>query len=133
MDRRGCSQQLSMKKVFYISLVAVIGISGCYYDSEEDLYPAVGACDTTNSSFSTVVNPLLQANGCLGCHSGIAPSGNISLQGYANVKVVAQNGKLYGVINHLPGFSPMPQGGNKLTACSISRIKAWIDAGAPNN
>ena len=53
--------------------------------------------------------------------------------GYNNVKVAAANGKLYGAISHSEGFAPMPQGGNKMTACHINKIKAWIDAGAPEN
>jgi hypothetical protein len=46
---------------------------------------------------------------------------------------VAQNGKLYGAVNHSPGYSPMPKGGTKLSACNISKIKAWIDGGSLNN
>jgi hypothetical protein len=38
-----------------------------------------------------------------------------------------------GAITHAPGFTPMPQGGAKLPACEIAKIKAWVDAGSPNN
>ena len=109
------------------------GLVSCYYDKEELLFPDNGACDTSGVTYSATVLPLLQSNGCLGCHSGSAPSGNLSLDGYNNVKTIASNGKLYGVISHSAGFSPMPQGGNKMNACSINRIKAWIDAGSLNN
>lgn len=122
-----------MKKFITILFVFSILFSSCYRDVEELLYPADGTCDTNGVTYSGTVVPLLQSNGCIGCHSGGAPSGNISLDGYANVRVVAQNGKLYGAINHSPGFSPMPQGGNKMSACNINKIKAWIDAGIPNN
>lgn len=111
----------------------MIVLAGCYRDNEEDLYPAGASCETTGATYAIAVAPVLQANGCTGCHSGAAPSGNISLQTYAAVRTAAQNGKLFGSINHSPGFSPMPKGGNKLSACAISRIRAWIDAGAPNN
>ena len=108
-------------------------ITGCYYDKQELLNPGNGNCDVSGVTYSGTVVSLLQSGGCLGCHSGGAPSGNISLQTYAGVNAVARNGKLYGAINHSPGFSPMPQGGNKMNSCSVSKIKAWIDAGSPNN
>lgn len=122
-----------MKKIVVILVVFVMVFSSCYRDVEELLYPVSGICDTNNVTFSTTVAPLLQSNGCLGCHSGGAPSGNILLNGYSNVRIVSLNGKLFGAINHSPGFSPMPQGGNKMSACNINKIKTWIDAGSPNN
>jgi hypothetical protein len=121
-----------MKKILAILFVST-AFSSCYYDKEEDLFPANGACDTGGVTYLSTVLPLLQSNACLSCHSGGAPSGNISLDGYTNVKTVALNGKLYGTISHAAGYSPMPQGGNKMNACNINRIKAWIDAGVPNN
>lgn len=122
-----------MKKLLIILSTTIVLLSSCYYDKEEDIFPSTGNCDVSAVTYANTVLPLLQNSGCLGCHSGSAPSGNISLSGYNNVKVVAQNGKLFGVINHSPGFSPMPQGGSKMSSCSINRIKAWIDAGAVNN
>lgn len=122
-----------MKKILLITILGSGLIAGCYYDSEDVLNPGGGTCDTNGVTYSGTVVPLLQANGCLGCHSGGAPSGNISLATYTSVKAVAQNGKLYGAINHSPGYSPMPQGGNKMSSCNISKIKAWIDAGSSNN
>lgn len=122
-----------MKKLRIAIIILVAFITGCYYDKEDLLYPDSGNCDTTNSTFSAAVQPALQTYGCIGCHSGAAPSGNISLDTYTNVKVNAQNGKLYGAITHTAGNTPMPQGGNKMTTCVTNKIKAWIDAGALNN
>jgi hypothetical protein len=126
-------QTIKMKRhLLIISLLSVV-MAGCYRDNEEQLYPATGNCDVTNVTYAGTVQPLLQSSGCLGCHSGAGPSGNISLEGYNNVRAVALTGKLFGAINHSPGFSPMPKGGNRMTACNISKIKAWIDAGSNNN
>lgn len=122
-----------MKRLKSIFIICCIVLTGCYYDKEELLYPGSGNCDTSNSTFSAVVMPSLQTYGCLGCHSGSAPSGNVLLSNYNAIKTYVQNGKLLGSISHSGGYSPMPQGGNKMSACDINKIKAWIDAGALNN
>jgi hypothetical protein len=123
----------SMKrKISGLALLPLI-IWSCYYDKEDELYGANGACNTDNVTYATTVTGLLTAYGCLGCHTGPAPEANINLQGYANVKAIASTGRLYGAISHAPGYHPMPHGGTKMNQCDITRIKAWIDAGAPNN
>ncbi len=91
-----------------------------------------GGCNTENVSFSQTLQPFINTY-CKGCHSGASPSGGISLEAYAGVKTVALNGKLYGAISWAAGASKMPQGGNKLDACTIAKFKSWIDAGAPEN
>jgi hypothetical protein len=40
---------------------------------------------------------------------------------------------LYGTISHSAGFLPMPQNGNKLSDCNITKIRLWVADGAPNN
>lgn len=91
-----------------------------------------GGCNSDNVSFSQTLQPIINTY-CKGCHSGASPSGGISLGNHAGVKTVALNGKLYGAISWAPGSPKMPQGGNKLDACTIAKFKSWIDAGAPNN
>lgn len=122
-----------MNKLKAIFIICTIAFAGCYYDKEDLLYPQTGACDTANSTYTTVVQPALQTYGCIGCHSGSAPSGNILLNTYVNVKTYVQNGKFYGSITHSAGYVAMPQGGNKMNTCTINKIKAWIDSGALNN
>jgi len=125
-----------MKKILVPSLiVTVIFLNGCYYDTESLLYPTAAAnCDTTNITYSVTIRNILQNNNCFNCHSGTAASGgNVVLDNYANSKQYAQNGRLYGSINHDAGYVPMPQGGNKLTTCDLKKVKIWIDSGTPNN
>lgn len=116
-----------------IIILSAIALTSCYRDVEELLYPTSGNCDTSAVTYNNTVAPLLQSTGCVSCHSGGAASGNIVLDSYASVKAVALSGKLYGTISHSAGFSPMPQGGNKMSSCNINKIKAWIDAGSVNN
>lgn len=116
----------------YIAIILALYLTGCYYDKEEELYGAVN-CDTSNVNYTTTVTAILNAYGCISCHSGGTPSGNISLQDYPGVKNAALSGKLAGAIEHKAGFSPMPKGGGKMSECDISKIKAWIEAGTINN
>lgn len=126
-----------MNKIIKISLILLIAfVSGCYYDTEEKLYPQVSsACDLSNVTFATTVKPILQAS-CLSCHSNSKAAnsgGGVKLENYADVLISTNNGKLMGTINHTPGYQAMPQGGGKLTDCEISKLQTWIDNGKLNN
>lgn len=127
-----------LKKITWIIAgLAVLYLNGCYYDNEEELYPVAVPCDTVNVSFAATVKPIIDDN-CVTCHSGQAPSGNVRLESYADIAAAGaiepgSYGSLYGTINHAGGNSPMPKGGGKLPECSIAQVKAWIDAGMPNN
>lgn len=89
-------------------------------------------CDTTNVKYSTHIKPLIE-NNCQGCHSGASPGGGIDLATYAGVKAIADDGKLFGTISYLSGYSQMPKNGNKLTDCQINMVKIWINQGSPQN
>jgi hypothetical protein len=119
---------------FALVLLLLSGLSGCYYDKEEILYPG-GACDTTNVTYSGTVSGTIYTN-CNACHSSGAANANgggIQLDAYTKLKVYVDNGKLIGSINHAGGFSPMPKNATKLSSCNIAKVQAWVNAGAPNN
>jgi hypothetical protein len=119
-----------MKRQLVLAIVGIILLTGCYYDVEEDLY---GTCNTNNVTYSTTISGILNSYGCITCHTGPNPSGGFTLTSYAGVKAKINDGRLYGAINHLNGFAPMPQGAPKMTQCDLNKAKAWIDAGAPDN
>lgn len=93
-------------------------------------------CDTNAITYSNTIAPVLVKN-CVGCHNDNTANGNVKLNSYANVKIVADNGRLVGAITHATGFIPMPKttpdGQIKLPDCKINQIKTWVNAGAPNN
>ncbi|MGV3656306.1 MAG: hypothetical protein ACO1NX_00070, partial [Chitinophagaceae bacterium] len=92
-----------------------------------------GTCVTTNMRYGADIAPIIQAN-CFACHSNATASiSGFSLEGHSNLKAKVDDGRLLGAITHATGFSPMPQGSAKLSDCNISKITAWINAGAPNN
>ena len=120
-----------MKKILIALVAGIFMLSSCYYHKEDLLYGS--NCDTTNVTYSSTMRGLLNNYGCLGCHVGNNPSGGINLETYDNIKTVIDNGRLYGAITHSAGFKPMPDGAAKMNPCDINKVKAWIDAGAPNN
>lgn len=91
-------------------------------------------CDTTQFAYAANIQPLLALH-CVGCHSGSTPSGGLNYSTYAGVKASVDNGKFWGSINHSAGIKPMPypQGSPKLEECATTKIRKWIEAGAPNN
>jgi mono/diheme cytochrome c family protein len=128
-----------MKRLLNLLPVALAGcilasLGGCYYDKEDILYPG-GNCDTSNVTYSNTVSGIMAVN-CNVCHStssANANGGGIQLDSYTKLKVYVDNGKLMGSINHAGGYSPMPKNATKLSSCDISKVQAWINAGAPNN
>lgn len=119
-----------------ILLLLIVFTSGCYYDSEEKLYPQLStSCDLSNVTFAATVTPILQAS-CFSCHSNSNAAnsgGGIKIQNYADVLILANNGKLMGTVTHASGYQAMPQGGGKLTDCEINQLQKWIDNGTLNN
>lgn len=120
-----------MNKVFLILVIVVVSFSSCYYDSEENLYPSTG-CSTENISYTNDVKPIL-LNSCLSCHNNVARQGGITLETHDDVLIYVINGTLLGSIKHDSGFKAMPQNATKLDDCRISKVEAWITAGALNN
>lgn len=119
-------------KIFGFTLISLI-VSSCYYDNEEDLYPGLsGQCDTTGVTYAEVVAPILASN-CNTCHNPSTASGDVILSTYEGLKTVVNSGIFRKAINHESGATPMPQNGNKLPACELLKIDAWINQGAPQN
>jgi hypothetical protein len=118
--------------VIILILLGLVSFNGCYYDSEEELYPQAGSCDTTNVTYSGTISQIMSGN-CNSCHSGSAPESNVKTDNYTDLKTIADNGKLWGVVNHENGFSQMPKDLPKLSDCDLSKIRIWIDGGALNN
>jgi cytochrome c553 len=129
----------------YILATAVFAtmiIISCSKSSEDDYNqnppppPGGGGnnCDTTDVSYQNDVVPILQSN-CYTCHGENTNSGSmgIILQGHANLAAKATSGTLVGVITHASGYPAMPKDAGKLPECDINKIRAWVNAGAPDN
>jgi uncharacterized membrane protein len=118
-----------------ITALAFIGFgitaaAGCAYDKKEVIQ--VPCTIPTTVTYTARIEPIIR-NNCYRCHSAATLISGIQLDSYAALKAYAQNGKLYGVTSHAPGFRPMPDDGGKLDDCSLALIKKWIDTGTPEN
>ncbi|MEZ4948533.1 MAG: c-type cytochrome domain-containing protein [Saprospiraceae bacterium] len=88
-------------------------------------------CNLDNITYTNTIQSIINTS-CVGCHNDAVQNGNINLSGYNNLKAVAQGGRLLGAIKQEPGFIAMPQGGQKLSSCSIDQIETWISEGFAN-
>lgn len=119
-----------MKKILYLILFGVIGLSGCYYDNEEELYPnsTTSATDTGTVSYAATIAPMLAAN-CTtsGCHAANGQPPNLTTyQGVYNNRAVVKSRAVLGSPSWMPAAGPMSSGNR-------NNLGKWIDAGAPNN
>ncbi|MEX0986781.1 MAG: hypothetical protein WD052_04825, partial [Bacteroidales bacterium] len=123
------------KKLFFLSFVAlfVIGLSqlSCENNNELDLYGEV-ECDTIHITWESDIAEILQ-NNCVICHGPETAYKNVRHDSYEAEMVVVNDGRLRGVVNHLPGYIPMPYDSPKLNECDLKKINIWLDNGAPEN
>ena len=89
-------------------------------------------CDTTLFQYTAHIKPIMSTY-CNGCHQGTSPSAGVNTSTHAGLNTIAENGKLVGTINHLNGFSFMPQNQPKIDICFRTKIQKWVLAGSPNN
>lgn len=122
-----------MKKMTALMIfLLLVLVWSCSKDKASD-QTGNNSCNTVNMSYANDIQPII-AGSCTGsCHNTNNPTGNRILTSYSGLVDAIDNGKLVGVISHSAGYPPMPQGGAKLSDCSINKIKAWIEQGALNN
>lgn len=117
------------RTIFYTFFIAVaLLFAAC--NKKEDVIPPSGTCDTLNVSYATVVKPIIESQ-CLSCHSQASATGGVILEQYSNFAPYTTSGKLVNAIQY-NGTIVMPPAG-KLPDCSISQVRSWVSAGAPNN
>lgn len=123
---------LRINIVVITSILICLFTYGCYYDSDEYLYPKINnTCDTSNVTYSLSVAPILNAY-CNTCHGSSNITG-VTLNSYTGVSAQVTNGHLLSSVVQDGSVPAMPQSGGKLDNCSISIIQKWIKGGALNN
>lgn len=114
-------------------LLALFALLACSKENVEDLRSEIN-CDTAEVSYQGELKALL-TNSCAqpNCHIGPNAIGGLDLSTYEDVKQIADNGNLVGRIRGTTGNLMPPPGSGILSDCEISKISAWVDAGAANN
>jgi hypothetical protein len=126
-----CQTINGMKYVVFL-LVVSLGTSSCYFDNYEDLYGNVNACDTSAVTFSQDIKMLIGQN-CEGCHNGASASGGLNLAGHQNISNSALSGAIMDRVTRTAGDPLLMPPGQALSECDQSKLRTWINEGAPNN
>lgn len=106
------------------SLFLTAGLHSCTNHDQQTLLG--GVCDTSDTKFSTVVNPIITAK-CVSCHNNSSSAAGISLEGYSNIASRYQD------ILRTMNNGSMPKNGDRIDACSITKIATWVNRGKQNN
>ena len=124
---------MRIKKKLIIPLLIInlqsISFQSCVNNNEEDLY-GIKPCDTTDITWESPVRGILQQY-CVMCHGPSFAAKGVRHDSYESEKIVINDGRLRGVINHLPGYSKMPKDRGKLPECELNILNTWLDNGAP--
>lgn len=129
---------MKINVVLILLLASVIVISNaCTYDKADEVYPMV-TCDSVDVQYSVEIKAILDQY-CQSCHGGTADAGaGIQLYDHSVIAAFALDGQftygsLLSAVLWEGGAPQMPQGNPQIDECSISQIRAWVNAGAPNN
>ena len=126
------SKFVRVKKNTFIIFAAILLASACTYNTEEELYPT-NDCNTLEMSLDTDISPILDNYSCNSCHSSTSNAGGVDLEGYTNLKIWVDNGRLLGSMKQDGSASPMPKAAAKMAQCDIDKVEAWIIQGSKNN
>ena len=126
------SKFVGVKKNTLTLFAALLFVTACTYNSEEELYPT-DDCLTDDMSLATDISPILENYSCNSCHSSTSNAGGVDLEGYTNLKIWVDNGRLLGSMKQDGSASPMPKAAAKMAQCDIDKVEAWITQGSRNN
>lgn len=110
--------------IVFLLFLFVALLSACTNHNQQTLLG--GICDTSDTKFSSVVNPIITSK-CVSCHNNGSSAAGISLEGYANVALH------YDAILRTMNNGSMPKNGDRVDACSITKIVTWVNRGKQNN
>ena len=99
-------------------------------DGDDDDDPET--CETSGLTYGNFAEDFINSTcATSGCHDANAIESGGNYETYELLTTNDNFSKIKGAINHEDGISNMPRGAAQLDSCSIARMSAWIDAGAP--
>lgn len=122
---------LRQSVIKYSTVIAFLLLTSCAKENAQDLF-TITTCDTSNVTYSKVVNPIIQSKCAIaGCHVKGSSSG-YDYTTIGDLQKVAKSGQLLKAINHT-GSIQMPKDAPKLDDCTIAKITIWVREGALEN
>ena len=122
--------------VIVLALLASL-LSACGTSDVEN--PGVDATDAPEISFSANVMPILERD-CVRCHGAGRASGGVMVDSYTNIMagangqaIVVPGKAASSILVDVLVTGAMPRGAARLSDADIETIRAWVDAGAPDN
>ena len=116
---------------FILPILLISGFISCTFHSEEELY-GFEECDTILVTWEHPIQEILAKN-CVECHNADLNYNGVRHDVYELELIVVNDGRLNGVVNHLPGYPQMPYQRPQLPECELRLINIWIERGAPEN
>ena len=124
---------MTVKKDIILWIILIVlpiaSSQSCVNHNEEDLY-GIKPCDTSDVTWESKIRVIMQQN-CVMCHGPVVAYRGVRHDTYESEMIVVKDGRLRGVVNHLPGYSKMPKNKEKLPECELKLINIWLDNGAP--
>ena len=118
--------------IWGIFILTSVGLSNCRYDNYYDLYSNPNTCDTSAVTFSQDIKMIIGQN-CEGCHNGVIANGGLNLVGHQNISTSALSGAIMDRTTRSLGDPLLMPPGQPLSDCDQSKLRTWINEGAPNN
>lgn len=118
--------------IWGIIILISLGLSNCSYNNIEDRDGNSNVCDTSAVTFSEDIQMLISQN-CGGCHNNASASGGLNLKGHQNISASALSGAIMDRTTRSLGDPLLMPPGQPLSDCDQSKLRTWINEGAPNN
>lgn len=90
---------------------------------------AENPCDSNGITYTKDIKWLITTN-CLGCHSGSAPNGGVSLEDDETNGIIKD--RILCCVSHGAGCKAMPPNGINLSSCEVAKVRAWVNASTTN-
>ena len=121
-------------KLNYLLFALVFGLFATACNSDDEAEPETPAtCETTGLTYTNDIAAIINGSCAVaGCHN-TGTTSTFPMGTFAETSVAVGFGRIIGSINHEMDFLPMPypEGAEKLEQCTIDKITAWINDGAP--
>jgi hypothetical protein len=118
--------------LLFILAMSVVVINSCTKDKGEPISPDVLLCgDTSHITYTNYVSSVLVTNCTLsGCHTSSFIG--FDYTNYAGIKAKVDNGSFQNRVLNLKNMpSPLSTGPTSLDHCTLLKLQAWVNDGAP--